>query len=58
MFLNELTGVGEAVWSCQQKSQPVSRIQFVEELVEDPGLAVVMYVNIDKFWGMRLRHGR
>jgi hypothetical protein len=58
MFVDEPGGVRKAVWGCQQKSQAISRIQFVEELFEDLGFAVVMYVNVDELGDVGLRQHR
>jgi hypothetical protein len=58
MFVDELGGVRETVWSCQQKRQAIRSIQFVEETFEDTGFAVVVYVNVNELGNVSLRQHR
>src|ERR1700733_9213088 len=55
MFLNKLIGLRKTLRSCQQECYAIRAFQFHEDFVQDPWFAVIMHMNIYKFWGMCLR---
>ena len=55
MFLNEFTGLREALrgWSAKMPSH--QRHSIYRVVFQEPRLAIVMHMHVDKFWRMRLR---